>query len=63
MGAIAYKLNNKIMEETKVEIATTEGVVLAPSAFSIILGVPASITATAEFVVPKSIPMILAILY
>jgi len=40
------------------EIATIEGVVLAPSLFSTILGLPASITATALFVVPKSIPII-----
>ena len=36
---------------------TTEGVVLAPSAFSMTLGVLPSITATQEFVVPRSIPM------
>ena len=36
--------------------ATTEGVVLAPSAFSITLGVLPSITATQELVVPKSMP-------
>ena len=41
------------------ESATMEGVVRAPSAFSRIFGSPASITATAEFVVPRSIPMIL----
>src|SRR6266704_1003162 len=45
------------------DIATIEGVVRAPSAFSIILGAPTSITATAEFVVPKSIPMIFAIIF
>jgi len=38
--------------------ATTEGVVLKPSAFSITFGFYPSITATHEFVVPKSIPMI-----
>jgi len=37
--------------------ATTEGVVLEPSAFSITLAVLPSITATQEFVVPKSIPI------
>ena len=36
--------------------ATTDGVVLAPSAFSITLGVLPSITATHEFVVPRSMP-------
>src|SRR5919202_1231657 len=38
--------------------ATTEGVVRAPSWFAITVGWPASITATTEFVVPRSIPMI-----
>lgn len=37
--------------------ATTEGVVLAPSAFSITLGVLPSINATQELVVPRSIPI------
>jgi len=41
--------------------ATIEGVVLAPSAFSTIVGSPPSTTAIAEFVVPKSIPNILPI--
>lgn len=41
--------------------ATTEGVVLIPSAFSITLGAEPSITATHELVVPKSIPIILSI--
>src|SRR3982074_2209929 len=40
--------------------ATTEGVVRAPSEFSMTLGAPFSITATQEFVVPRSIPMIFA---
>ena len=44
------------------EKATTEGVVLAPSAFAITTGSPPSITATHEFVVPKSIPIIFAII-
>jgi hypothetical protein len=39
--------------------ATIDGVVRAPSEFSITLGWPFSITATHELVVPKSIPMIL----
>jgi hypothetical protein len=43
--------------------ATTEGVVLAPSAFAITVGLPPSITATQLFVVPKSIPIILLIIY
>src|SRR3989338_6970018 len=42
-------------------MATTEGVVRLPSTFSIIFGAPPSIKATAEFVVPKSIPIILLI--
>ena len=37
--------------------ATTEGVVRAPSAFSITLACLPSMTATQEFVVPRSIPM------
>ena len=39
-----------------------EGVVLAPSAFSITFGFPFSITETQEFVVPRSIPIIFDIL-
>ena len=39
--------------------ATTEGVVLAPSAFSKTFGCEPSIMATQEFVVPKSIPITL----
>src|SRR3989344_9306654 len=41
---------------------TTEGMVFSPSAECITLGLPPSITATAELVVPKSIPTILLIL-
>src|SRR5918996_1245703 len=40
--------------------ATTEGVVRAPSEFSMTFGTPFSITATQEFVVPRSMPMIFA---
>jgi hypothetical protein len=40
---------------------TIEGVVLCPSAFSITCYVPFSSTATHEFVVPKSIPIIFPI--
>src|SRR3990172_11482237 len=36
-----------------------EGVVRAPSEFSITLGLPPSMIATQELVVPKSMPMIL----
>ena len=43
------------------EIATMDGVVRLPSVFSMIVGSPASITAIAELVVPKSIPRIFAI--
>src|SRR5436190_8301677 len=43
--------------------ATTEGVVRAPSAFSITVGSPPSRTAMHELVVPRSIPMVLPILY
>ena len=42
--------------------ATIEGVVLAPSAFSITFASLPSITATHEFVVPKSIPITFAII-
>src|SRR6266446_3010226 len=42
--------------------ATTEGVVREPSAFSITLALPPSMTATTEFVVPRSIPTTLAML-
>src|SRR6266513_2916337 len=41
--------------------ATTDGVVRPPSAFSITVGSPPSSTAMHEFVVPRSIPMVLAI--
>src|SRR3569623_1624220 len=43
------------------ENPTTEGVVRAPSSFGMTLGSPPSSTATHEFVVPRSIPMIFAI--
>ena len=39
---------------------TIEGVVRAPSSFAMTFGSPPSITATHELVVPRSIPMILA---
>src|ERR1700737_1199277 len=41
--------------------ATTDGVVRPPSAFSITVGSPPSSTAMHEFVVPRSMPMVLAI--
>src|SRR5215510_3540969 len=43
--------------------ATTDGVVRAPSALVMTVGSPPSITATTELVVPKSIPIILLIIY
>ena len=43
------------------ENATADGVVLPPSAFAITTASPPSMTATHEFVVPRSIPIILAI--
>ena len=43
--------------------ATTEGVVLAPSEFSITFAWLPSITATQELVVPKSIPITLDITF
>src|SRR5262245_26838428 len=42
-------------------IATTDGVVRAPSWFGITTGSPPCITDTTELVVPKSIPIILLI--
>src|SRR5208337_6409 len=42
-------------------IATTEGVVRVPSWLGITTGSPPCITATTEFVVPRSIPIILLI--
>ncbi len=41
--------------------ATTEGVVRPPSVFSTTVGSPPSRTAMHEFVVPRSIPMVLPI--
>src|SRR5438874_463942 len=41
--------------------ATTEGVVRPPSAFGMTTGSPASMTATTEFVVPRSMPTVFAI--
>src|SRR5713101_6252735 len=41
---------------------TTDGVVRAPSWLGITMGSPPCMTATTEFVVPKSMPMILLIL-
>src|SRR4026207_1107768 len=41
--------------------ATTDGVVRAPSEFSITLGLPPSMIATQELVVPRSMPIILLI--
>ncbi|MGK0138492.1 MAG: hypothetical protein ACI9DJ_001948, partial [Algoriphagus sp.] len=43
--------------------ATIEGVVLAPSLLAMTTGSLPSITATQEFVVPKSIPIIFPMLY
>ena len=43
------------------EKATTDGVVLPPSALGITTGSPASMTLTTELVVPRSIPTALAI--
>ena len=45
------------------ENATIEGVVLEPSVFSITLGFLPSIIATHEFVVPRSMPIILLIFF
>ncbi len=40
------------------ENATTDGVVRAPSELGMTTGLPPSITATHEFVVPRSIPIV-----
>ena len=45
------------------EYATTDGVVLFPSAFDITTGSEPSITETHEFVVPKSIPITFPIFF
>src|SRR5574344_1588210 len=45
------------------EKATTEGVVRVPSALAITTGSPPSRTATQELVVPRSIPIILDIMF
>ncbi len=42
--------------------ATMEGVVRAPSSFAMTFGSPPSMTATHELVVPRSIPIIFAML-
>ena len=42
--------------------ATTDGVVRPPSAFGITAGSPPSITPIAELVVPRSMPIVFAIL-
>jgi hypothetical protein len=43
------------------ENATTDGVVRAPSEFGMTTGLPPSMTATQELVVPRSIPIVLDI--
>ena len=43
--------------------ATTDGVVRPPSAFGITVGSPPSSTAMQLFVVPRSIPMVFAMLF
>ncbi len=46
------------MRSPVLENATTDGVVRAPSEFGITTGLPPSITATQEFVVPRSMPIV-----
>jgi len=43
--------------------ATTDGVVRAPSAFGMTTGSPPSMTAMTEFVVPRSMPTVLAMAF
>src|SRR5690606_4980285 len=50
-----------IMRSPSLVNATIEGVLRSPSEFSTTLGLPPSITATHELVVPRSIPITLAI--
>jgi hypothetical protein len=50
------------MRSPVLEKATTEGVVRAPSGLGITMGSEPSKTATQELVVPRSIPMIFAII-
>src|SRR3989344_6542466 len=45
------------------DVAIMDGVVLPPSEFSRIFGPAISMTATAEFVVPRSIPIIFAMVF
>ena len=52
-----FSINSPTRRSPSFEKATTDGVVLDPSAFSKTFGVLPSITATHEFVVPKSIPI------
>ena len=56
------KISERYKTTDQVEKATIEGVVRAPSSFAMTLGSPPSRTATQELVVPRSIPMIFAIL-
>ena len=51
------------MRSPVLEKATTDGVVLAPSAFAMTTASPPSMTATQLLVVPKSIPMILLMIF
>ena len=55
-------LGENVIAEAVFENATTDGVVRLPSAFAITTGSPPSITATQEFVVPRSIPIIFPII-
>lgn len=52
-----FKAEKKKFSPVPLENATTEGVVLDPSAFSITLACLPSMTATQELVVPRSIPI------
>ena len=49
----------KIADRAQIQMKLLNGVVLPPSALGITLASPPSITDTTEFVVPKSIPIIL----
>ena len=57
-----FVVNNGLVAEIYIHAATTEGIKFSPSEVGITLGLPPSITATQELVVPRSIPIILDII-
>ena len=61
LGLAAAVLDIGEEEPDSMTKTSADGVVLAPSVLVITVGLPPSMTATHEFVVPKSIPIILLI--